>query len=79
MKALQVILIICLLACFNTFDFANFIFCLIGNKEVSEAIKVIIDGIKDKKGVLDIVLGVASHLSALIKVGQECFNQYKSK
>ena len=76
MKAFQIILILCLLACFNTFQVANFIFCLLGDSKVAEVIKTIIDGIKDKKGVFDIILGVGAHVGELIKMGKDCFDKY---
>ena len=75
MKAFQVILILCLLACFNSSDFSNFIFCILSNKNVAKALEIIVNGIKEKKNVISIGLSVSIYMGDLKKAASECFNK----
>lgn len=75
MKAFQVILILCLLACFNSSDFSNFIFCILKDKNVAKALEIIVNGIKEKKNVISIGLSVWSYMGDLKTAASECFNK----
>ena len=75
MKAFQIILILCLLACFSSFNFSDFIFCLIGNKKVAEAIEIIINGIKDNKNAASIAFSVISYIGDLKNMAKECLKK----
>ena len=75
MKAFQIILILCLLACFSSFNFSDFIFCLIEDKNVAKAIEIIVNGIKEKKNVGSIAFSVIGYISDLTKKAKECLKE----
>lgn len=75
MKAFQIILILCLLACFSSFNFSDFIFCLIEDKNVAKAIEIIVTGIKDQKNAASIAFSVIGYISDLTKKAKECLKE----
>jgi len=75
MKAVQIILVLCLLASFTCFDFATFIFCLIGNSEAANFVTQLINKIIEGENFLSIATFIFSNVGNLVEAVTGCLNK----
>ena len=73
MKAVQVLLLLCLFASFECEDIIAKIACLVSNPVVLETIKEVVKKIKDKENAIEIGLFIVSKYEAVKSVVEKCF------
>ena len=73
MKAVQVLLLLCLFASFECGDIIAKISCLVANPEIYGTIKEIIKRIKEKQNAIEIGLFIVSKYEAVKSVVEKCF------
>lgn len=75
MKAVQIILLLCLIASFNC-DILSFLTCLMGRQNVLEICTTLFDKIKNQEKIGEIIMYVAKNISALADAIKSCpFNK----
>ena len=73
MKAIQILLVLCLLAALTcSTDFKTFIFCLIGNPDCAEIISTLINKIIEGENILSIGMYIAGKAGKLIGAVTNC-------
>ena len=73
MKAVQVLLLLCIIASFECDDIFSKITCLLGNPAVYNTIKELINKIKEKQNVFEIGGFLISKYSEVKEVVVKCF------
>ena len=74
MKAVQVLLLLCLIASFECEDIIAKISCLIANPDVYGAIQEVIKRIKEKQNAIEIGLFIVAKYKAVKAAVEKCFN-----
>lgn len=75
MKAVQVILILCLLASMDCFDIWNFFKCLLAKPVISSLGLTLFAKIKNEEGIYAILGFLFGQLSDVTNAVKECYNE----
>ena len=73
MKAVQVLLLLCLIASFDCEDIIAQISCLISNSAIYDTVKEVVKKIKDKENAIEIGLFIVSKYEAIKAAIDKCF------
>ena len=73
MKAVQVLLLLCLIASFDCEDIIAQISCLVSNSVIYETVKEVVKKIKDKENAIEIGLFIVSKYEAIKAAIEKCF------
>ncbi len=73
MKAVQVLLLLCLFASFECEDIISKIACLVSNPEVLGAIQEVVKKIKEKVSAFEIAIYLLSKYEPVKAVVEKCF------
>jgi len=74
MKAVQVLLVLCLIASFDCQDIIAQISCLVANPVVYETVKEVVKKIKNKENAIEIGLFIVSKYEAIKGIVEKCFS-----
>ena len=73
MKAVHVLLLLCLIASFECEDIIAKIICLAGNSSVLDTIKEVVRRIKEKQNAIEIALFLVSKYEPIKQAIEQCF------
>ena len=74
MKAIQILLVLVLIASFNCNDFLDFVLCLIGKEEIANVITELIEKIKNKESALNFISFIFQKIPIVEAQVKECLN-----
>lgn len=73
MKAVQVILILCLLASMDCFNFGSFITCMLAKPAVMTVVLGIVSKIKEGEGIFGIISFILGQFTDTVNAVKECY------
>jgi len=74
MKAVQVILILCLLASMDCFNIGNFFTCILGKPAVMTVVLGLVSKIKEGEGIFGIISFILGQFTDTVKAVKECYD-----
>jgi hypothetical protein len=75
MKALQVLLVLCLLATFSCNDFIDFVLCLVEDPKINEVIVEVINKIKNKASFMEFLTFGIQNIQPIDAAARACLNK----
>lgn len=73
MKAVQVILILCLLASMDCFNIGNFFTCILGKPAVMTVVLGLVSKIKEGEGIFGIISFILGQFTDTVNAVKECY------
>lgn len=75
MKALQVLLVLCLLATFSCNDFIDFVLCLVEDPKINQVIVDVIEKIQNKASFMDFLTFAIQNIQPIDAAARACLNK----